>query len=99
MATITTTTPILDSAGNPARGMIYWRQQAAYTASAGFVTTWPGKSAVRDGEWAYGNPVIPTTPDGQFVQVAEVFGHGADRTTRVWWTHITGTTIDYADLP
>lgn len=101
MATITTAvSPILDSAGQPFNGMLYWRQAQQFEASTGYVTSWPGRTAVRGGHFLYGDPVIPATAPGELAQLQiGLLGWGGG-TPITWWTHIDASpSIEFADLP
>lgn len=98
MATITSNIKTLDSAGQPAEGIVIWEQSSEYITADGRVTTARGELRMKAGVLVgkSGGPVvIPETPEGQIVSIEESFGGS----TIFWSTRIPADPeIDYAYL-
>ena len=101
MATIRTSLPILDSAGKPANGKIYFEQSNQYVAAEGLVTTARGIALITGGQLTAedGNSplVIPTTPTDQIVTITQQISVS---TPAVWTTQIPDLAeVEYSNLP
>lgn len=96
---VTNTHRIVDSAGRPANGRIYFRQTARIVTDDTVVLTVQGSTAVVSGKFA--RPLdIPETPAGEGVEIVEDFGQGDKREVLTWWTHIgAAPSYEYKDLP
>jgi len=84
MTIITSDSPVLDSAGQPANGLVVWEQSEEYISAEGRVTTARGELRMKNGRLvtARGAQVeIPETPDGQFVTITENYGGSP-----IYWT-------------
>ncbi len=99
MAIITSTLLLLDGAGQPAEGFIYWKQSARFNSPEGIVTTTQGRAKVTAGviSTASGEQLrVPQTPTDQVVVLVEDFGSGVV----TWTTSVpAGEEIDYSALP
>lgn len=94
------TVKILDSAGKPANGRVYFEQSARFTAPEGLVTTTRGFGEVRNGviSSASGGPlVIPETPEGEVVWLTEAFT-GSPDTVKYAVVVPAGAEVGYSDL-